>query len=59
MLSPALIPSVGTVRLPQYPCAGKRLSRELLTKLLSLLFPDCDSLQAVNLEPFNRLPRVL
>nr|CAI72304.1 hypothetical protein PI49.0120c [Phytophthora infestans] len=28
-------------------------------KLPPLLFPDCDSLRAVNQEPFNRLPRVI
>ncbi|ETN05467.1 hypothetical protein PPTG_14200 [Phytophthora nicotianae INRA-310] len=34
--------------------SGKKL--ELLTKLPPLLFPDRDSLRAVCLEPFNRLP---
>ncbi|KAG4234066.1 hypothetical protein PC116_g17766 [Phytophthora cactorum] len=40
-----------------YPVRARRSG--LLTKLPPLLFPDRDSLLAVSLEPFNRLPRVL
>ncbi|ETK92944.1 hypothetical protein L917_03653 [Phytophthora nicotianae] len=43
----------------QRPYPVRARSTGLLTKLQPLLFPDRDSLRAVCLESFHRLPRVL